>query len=86
MLATPRSTVLALKGAKDRLEGDFRNFIINAWLGGLLSQADPKNYPKLESMIQGDRKKEVPADPAEASHNARLWGQWLQRENKKAGV
>lgn len=47
--------------------------------------ADPKTYPKLETLIGKEKKTERMADPAEASNNARLWGMALRAANKKVG-
>ncbi len=50
-----------------------------AWLNGLLSQADPRSYPTLDSILGSDKPKpKIESDPAEAANNARLWGMWLR--------
>lgn len=60
---------------------------MNAWLGGLLSgNVDPKTYPKIETLLGEERVEPEANDPAEASNNARMWGVWLQSQNKRAGV
>lgn len=59
-----------------------RNLLTGAWLNGLLSQADPKQYPKLETLLEGEQKPERP-DPKQAASNARAWAAWLTAANKK---
>ncbi|MDE8651871.1 hypothetical protein [Novosphingobium album (ex Liu et al. 2023)] len=79
--------ILALRGAKVRAEGEFRNTMANAWLGGLLGQIDPRSYPKLEALIgDGQRSQSAPrpADPEEAHQNLRAWGAWLKVVNRQA--
>lgn len=79
--------ILALRGAKARGEAQFRNFMTNAWMGGLLSQVDPKSYPKLETLIGDDRRRQsapTPVDPDEAKQNLRAWGTWLKVINRQA--
>jgi len=71
-----------LYGARERGEAEQRNHIVGAWLCGLLSQVDPRGYPKLESMLAESTPAQPPATPAESSHNARLWGMWLKQQNK----
>lgn len=76
---------MALQGARDRYETTYQNHVVTAWLTGLLGgMADPKTYPKLETLIGKEKKTERTADPAEASNNARLWGMALRAANKKA--
>jgi len=80
--------IVALQGARARREGEYRNHVIGAWMTGLLAgMADPKTYPELNTLLEPEDKPEpAPADPAEASSNARAWGAWLQAVNKRAGV
>lgn len=75
---------MALRGALERYEGIYRYHVTAAWMTGLLSQADPKNYPKLETLI-GEQKKAAPVaeDPKQTVHNARMWAVWLNQVNKK---
>lgn len=86
--------MLAIWAARARLEGEFRNVVAGAWLGGMLSQCPPAQYPKLESLIgtEGDAAAAAAGprtiDPKEASANARVWGILLrsgQRKAKKKG-
>ena len=60
-----------------------------AWINGLLSQADPRSYPELSSLIGDDRKAErgpVQSDAAEAAQNLRMWGVWLKAVNRSSGT
>lgn len=84
---TPRSTLLAIWGARQRLEADFRNIVTGAWLGGMLSQCPPAQYPPLEKLIgdQGDSPAPSPQvmDPKEAAANARVWGLLLSAGKRR---
>jgi hypothetical protein len=73
------------------LRGELHRAIVNSWLTGLLSQADPSpgKYPKLEALTeerQAPREAPPPDEPAESRNNARLWGMALKSMNKRAGV
>jgi hypothetical protein len=79
--------ILALRGAKACAEAEFRRLMSASWMCGLLSQVDPKMYPKLEDIV-GESSTRKPAtvetDPAEASANLRAWGVWLNTVNRRA--
>lgn len=71
---TPRSTVLALRGVRDRREQDMKNALSIAWLQGQLSQIDLKHYPKLEEVTGEGQEKKVAADSGDdAGANAGAW-------------
>lgn len=58
-----------------------------AWLGGMLSQCPPAQYPTLDKLI-GDEGGDTPAkpekiDPEEAASNARAWGAWLRAGQRR---
>ena len=60
-----------------------------AWMNGLLSQADPRNYPKLDQVLGTEAPAPARPAPAEANideavANARAWGAVLQALNRKA--
>jgi hypothetical protein len=59
-----------------------RGLVTAAWLTGILSQADPQQYPKLETLTAGEERPAPAADPKEAAGNARAWGAWLKAVNK----
>ena len=77
--------MLAIWGARHRQDTDFRNIVTSAWLGGMLSQCPPAQYPTLEKLLGGEAAPVEPqkTDPAEASANARAWGVWLRAGQKK---
>jgi hypothetical protein len=61
----------------------------NTWMGGLLSQTDPRSYPELTAVIgvpAAEKAKTLPDDANEASANARAWGAALKGMNRAAGV
>lgn len=65
-----------------------------AWLGGILGQCPPAQYPTLDKLIGGDADdkpaKPEKIDPQEAASNARAWGAWLRagqrRLARKGGI
>lgn len=83
--------MLAIWGARHRQVADFRNIVTGAWLGGMLSQCPPAQYPQLEKLIGAEEKpaEAKKIDPKEASANARAWGEWLRagqpRRQKQSG-
>lgn len=58
-----------------------------AWLGGMLSQCPPAQYPPLDKLIGGEGEQSAPApqvmDPKEAAANARVWGLLLSAGKKR---
>lgn len=82
--------MLAIWGARYRLEAEFRNIATGAWLGGILSQCPPAQYPDLDKLIGKDGGSSKPVepeqiDPKEAASNARAWGAWLRAGQRRAG-
>ena len=58
-----------------------------AWLGGMLSQCPPAQYPPLDKLIGGEGDQTPPSpqvmDPKEAAANARVWGLLLSAGKKR---
>lgn len=81
--------MLAVWGARYRLEAEFRNIVTGAWLGGMLSQCPPAQYPELDKLVGGEGGNSAAApvkiDPKEAAANARVWGVLLRSGQRRAG-
>lgn len=80
--------MLAIWGARYRLEAEFRNIVTGHWLGGMLSQCPTAQYPQLDKLIGSDAGKPAEAekvDPKEAASNMRAWGAWLRAGQRRAG-
>lgn len=81
--------MLAIWGARYRLEAEFRNIVTGHWLGGILSQCPPAQYPQIDKLIGtdgGSKPAELEKiDPKEAASNARAWGAWLRAGQRRAG-
>lgn len=73
--------MLALQGAMERSQSDFRNAAYTGWLTGRLSgMADPATYPSFAMLIgiEAPEESEEP-DPEAKGVGARLW---IMRLNK----
>ena len=78
---TPRSTILALQGASEKAQNEFRNVVTGAWLNGRLSgMIDPENYPSLEEMLGEEKQAEPELEPGAEHVGAKLWVMWLNRK------